>query len=199
MAKKTKIAQLVEVAKTELQAKPNPWKGYVTGLVGGAAGTVAMGYYWQVVTSLAGKDPRSETNDTPGPLDSISLIGKNHEDDESSTQAIGRIFYHTFAGKDPAKETKTALSYIVHYTYGIKQGAVYGALRAGSGGIDLSGGLGFGTGLWLFGDEGAISLLGLADGPTKFPVEQHVARWGAHLVYGAVTALVARILYGLFK
>lgn len=39
-----------------------------------------------------------------------------------------------------------------------------------------------------------ISLLGLADGPGTYPLSQHLARWGAHIVYGLTVAATANLL-----
>ncbi len=181
----------------ETRTRPDRWKGFVTGLVGGVAGTIGMGYYWKIVTGLAGKDPRTLTTaNGPHQFDSISLLGKNHADDESSTMALGRIFYNTISKQVPqSKETKALLSNLVHYTYGSLQPGLYGAFRADKQGLDLNGGVVFGTILWLGGDELAVSLLGLADGPTKFPISQHLHRWGAHLTYGLISVTLARLLY----
>lgn len=130
-----------------------------------------------------------------GPLDSISVIGKNYRKGESSTAALGRIFYHVFTGQDPSSETKTALSYLVHWCYGMLMGGLYGAIRAGVRSPDLIGGLIWASGLWLFGDELVVPLLGLQGGPTSASFVQHVNRLGAHLFYGVGLALAAQSLY----
>ncbi|MBN9391253.1 MAG: hypothetical protein J0I20_24705 [Chloroflexi bacterium] len=180
--------------------QPNRWKGYLTGVIGGVAGTIAMGYFWQAAKILNGdKDPRQETIENPGEFTDISLAGKHHEDDESSTMAMGRIAYTFVTAKPPDSDAlKSLLSNIVHYSYGAKQGANYGAIRAGTGAFDIEGGLAWGTGLWLLGDELSVSALGLAEGPGKYPLKQHLYRWGAHLTYGLVTSLVARLFYKIF-
>lgn len=178
--------------------RTNRWKGLVLGAVGGVAGTVAMGYYWQAATALAGQDPREETSDDgPGALDSISLVGKQHRDDESSTSALGRIGYQKLAGAEPSEEAKTTLSNVVHYSYGALTGGLYGALRGAGPLLDLRGGALFGTGLWLFGDELGVSLLGLAEGPTTYPPGQHAHRFGAHVAYGLGVAATTRLLHRL--
>lgn len=176
--------------------EPNRWKGYILGMAGSAAGVLAMKYYWQAATALTGSDPRSIPNNSDfHPFDSVSVIGTHHQEDESSTAALGRIIYSTLAGQEPAKETKTTLSYIVHWGYGMAQGGLYGAARAGAGFPDLRGGLVFGTALWLLGDEALISTLGLAAGPTKYAPAEHLNRWAAHLTYGLTTALTTQLLY----
>ena len=173
--------------------EPNRWRGFAIGLVAGAAGTGAMGGYWSAATALAGDDPRARVReDGPHALEDISLVGRHHGDDESTTAAMGRIAYERLAGTPPeSDEAKSVLSYVVHYGYGSLQGGVYGAMATDS---VVLGGSAFGTALWLGGDEAAGSLLGLADGPGKFPMSQHLHRWGAHLVYGIAVALVTKVL-----
>ncbi len=174
----------------------NAWKGVVVGLVAGAAGTVAMGGYWRAATALTGEDSRSATREEgPHPLDNISLIGKHHEEGESSTAAMGRIAYERLAGHPPQEtETKSALSYLVHYAYGAFQGGVFGALTTSSKVSTLAAGPAFGTGLWLFGDELAVLVLGLANGPGTYPLRQHLHRWAAHLTFGVTVATAVKLL-----
>src|SRR5437016_5592090 len=178
---------------------PNRWKGFVLGVVGGAAGTLAMNYYWQGVQVATGKDPRQEQSDSgPQPLDDISLAGQQHEEGESSTAAMGRILNEAATGKEPGKETKSTLSNLVHWTYGMLVGGVYGAVRGGSAGIpDAPGGLAYGTGLWLFGSELTVPLLGLSEGPTATTPESHAYGLGAHFAYGLVAAATTQALYKL--
>lgn len=175
---------------------PNRWKGLSLGLVGGAAGTLAMGGYWRIAQAVLGSDPRAATRgDGPHALADISLVGAHHTEEESSTAAMGRIAYTRLAGKPPeSPETASTLSYVVHYGYGIAQGGLFGAL--GSGRMDriVAEGAAYGTGLWLFGDELGISLLGLADGPGRYPLSQHLARWGAHIAYGVALSATTTVL-----
>ncbi len=177
----------------------NHWKGFVLGVAGAAAGLTAMRYCWQGVTAITGKDPRAEeTKGGPHTLDDISLVGEHYQGGESSTAAIGRLAYETLANKEPKKETKTTLSYVVHWGYGLLVGGLYGALRGGSAGVpDVAGGLAYGTGLWLFGSEIAIPLLGLSKGPTTQPLESHAYALGAHFAYGLATAASTQLLYRL--
>jgi len=166
---------------------PNRWRGFVLGLLGGVVGTVVMGGYWRLATAVLGDDPRAATRDGgPHPLDDISLVGTHHTPEESSTAAIGRIAYTRLAGQPPEQdETKSTLSYVVHYGFGALQGGLFGALTAAAPApTALTAGPAFGTAVWLGADEIGVSLLGLADGPTKYPVSQHLHRWGAHIAYG---------------
>ncbi len=173
----------------------NRWKGLVLGAVGGAAGIQAMKGYWQAINAITGKDPRQESNKEPGPLDDISLVGQQHKEGEGSTEAAGRIIYKGVTGKEPkTKETKTTLSTEVHWAFGLSMAALYGAVRGSARIPDLLGGLALAVGLWGLGDELAVPLLGLAEGPTSSPPELHAHTLGAHVAYGLATAAVAQTL-----
>lgn len=178
-----------------MNRKPNRWKGALLGLIGGAVGTYAMSEHIKIVSALDGSNPLSKTvQNGPHALDHISLIGQHHEQDESSTAAVGRIVYHALTGKNPNDDTKNVLSYLVDYGYGSLQGGIYGALTGTDVSRDLLAGPIFGTIIWLLGDEGAVSLLGLADGPTKYPLSQHLHRWAVHIAYGTATAATTTVL-----
>jgi hypothetical protein len=136
--------------------EPNRWKGCVLGAIGGAVGVIAMRYYWKAVRAITGSDPRTESHGTPetDALDLISVIGTHHQESESSTAAVGRIAYQFVTGKEPeAQETKTTLSYLVHWLLSMFMDGVYGAIRGRTDVPDLQGGLALGLGLWFFGDE----------------------------------------------
>lgn len=185
--------------------RPNRWKGFVLGTLGGLAGTLAMGFYFQAMSSLASGSDSSESGDDSGDrshkwhaLDDISLIGKHYKDGEGSTQAVGRIAYQTLAGREPASETKTAMSQIVHWSFGAANGALYGALRSDAGFPDASGGALFGANVWLFASNLMVPMLGLSAGPAATPPKQHVNYLGAHIVYGLTTAATTQLLDRVF-
>jgi hypothetical protein len=185
------------------QHKTNYWQGFVVGILGGAAGLVSMALYWRYVAPLleekmAGtpaEKEETEPDDPAGPLDDISIPGKLYQEDESSTAALGRLIYAGITGRPPrAKETKSMLSEVVHWGYGLLQGGLYGATRAAVRGLDLEGGVVYAGLLWLIGDELAVPLLGLQGGPTAARPVDHVNRLGAHVAYGLATAAVAQTL-----
>ncbi len=177
----------------------NRWKGFVLGALGGVAGIFAMRYYWKAVTEITGEDPRKSAEAPEGEhtLDDVSLIGKHHEKGESSTAALGRIAYHALTGKDPSPETKTALSYIIHWVISAWTGGVYGALRGPAGWPDLLGGMALAVGLWGMGDEVFMPLTGLTKGPTAYPAKLHAHALGAHVAYGLATAAATQTLQKL--
>ena len=164
------------------------------GFVGGIAGTLAMRWYWKLITKAVGEDPRMRERNGEGALDDIGVIDMPVEEDESSTAAVGRMFYEAAKKRRPPQRVKRKASQVVHWSYGILQGGLYGAYLAARGRATLGRGTLWGFGMWLFGDELAVPALGLSKGPTAYPPSQHVYRLGAHLVYGATLAAVTKVL-----
>jgi uncharacterized membrane protein YagU involved in acid resistance len=174
-------------------------KDIVIGTLGGLAGTLAMQAYWQAVTKASGQDPRSQTRKTNGQTTSIALLGTHHKESESSTAAFARLGYEAVEHEEPAEPKKKQLSQLVHWTYGAAQGALYDALSRRIPGPPWAQGLAWGGAMWLLGDELAVPALGLAEGPKKYPVHQHVHRLGSHLTYGMAAALTISALHQLVE
>ncbi|MGQ0571053.1 MAG: hypothetical protein ACT4P5_16250 [Armatimonadota bacterium] len=174
----------------------NPWKGFTLGIVGGVAGLFAMAWYWQTAASLSDGDPRKwKGRATSHALDSISFVGKQHEDGESASAAVGRMAYELLTGKKPrSKETRETLSNLVHWVVGMALGGAYGAVRGRTSEPDGAGGLTFGTAVWLVGDELALPIFGLAKGPTAYAPALHAHGFGAHVAYGLATSTVTQLL-----
>jgi hypothetical protein len=169
------------------------WKPIVAGIIGGAVGTLAMGYYWQAVTKISGLDPREAVRREDGTLDKLSVVAQQTQGDEGSTAAVGRVGYEMVMHEKPSDETQQKLGRGVHLGYGSVAGGLYGGLRARNGhGADVLGGAAFGTLVWLLASELAMPLLGLSAGPTKFPLRYHAHNLGAHLAYGVTAALTAQ-------
>ncbi|MEZ4617568.1 MAG: hypothetical protein R2867_18925 [Caldilineaceae bacterium] len=180
---------------------PEP-KDLVLGLLGGVAGVIAMDIFSQQIMPLLTQDQDQGNSgqsqdggqEQEHALDSIAVISEHHRKSESATAALGRILYHWATDEDPDKQTKTTLSYLVHWGYGIAQGGVYAAACGPAEGADLAGGLAFGTGLWLLGDEMIVPMLGLQSGPTASGPGTHLNRLAMHLVYGVTTAATVQWL-----
>jgi hypothetical protein len=176
-------------------------KGFILGILGGAVGLLMMRWYWEkaapVIKDQGGENRGAglEKKELAETYKDISIYGRQYQEGESATEALGRILYTKVTGKEPkANETKALLSYLVHWTYGLVQGGVYGANRGKADILDLEGGILFGTTLWLFGDEMAVPLLGLQQGPGAVTFRQHFNRLGAYWAYGLGTAVPTQLL-----
>jgi hypothetical protein len=83
-------------------------------------------------------------------------------------------------------ERTNQLGMWVHYGFGASGGPAAVALMAATRLSPMAAGLAVGTGMWVFVDEGANTLLGLTPPPTAFPLVTHARALAAHLVYGIV-------------
>ena len=169
-------------------------EGLALGLIGGIAGLAAMELAQRLTKPLV----RSRA---PRPTDvfqserSMSLVGLHHHEDESATDAIGRLGYEKLLHRVPSEKAKRALSWAVHLGYGLAMAGLYGALRASGHPpwrrhrmTALRDGAIYGAALWLVGDELVMPLLGFADKPTQYHPTQHLQSLAAHLGYGVATA-----------
>ena len=172
--------------------EPNVLEGFALGLVGANLGLAAMTLYQNYAAKpIFEASPEADKNPS-GSLDSISAVGQQHKDDESSTAAVGRLALQAATGDEPHDESAAKLlSYGVHWGFGMLMGGVYGAVRAGkvSSANNLGLGLAYGATLWAVADELAVPILGLQEGPTKASKTQHGNRLAAHLLYGAGVAI----------
>ncbi len=182
-----------------MRHEKNPLQSFTIGIAGGLIGTLAMDYYQQSIAPQLFPQAENQQASQNSSADSISLIGRQYRQDESSTDALGRIAYTQVKGYEPDKVTKATLSNTVHWSYGLLQGGLYGLARAGVNDLDIPGGLAFGAGLYLLGDEMAVPMLGLQNGPTAFSAGEHLQGIATHLVYGVATAVATQCLHRLIN
>ena len=83
---------------------------------------------------------------------------------------------------------------IVHYTFAVLMGGLYGGLAEYSGMVRSGFGTTFGTALFAAGDLLAVPALGLSKPLSDFPASSFANPLSAHMVYGATTELVRRLL-----
>lgn len=163
------------------QSNRNAWKGLVAGVVGGvvASWTMDRFQYWWL--SFGGGDerepqqaPREEGNrEEPATVKTASAISEG-------------VFGHSLTARE-----KEIAGPIVHYAVGTTAGAVYGLAAEYEPYVATLTGIPFGAAFWMVVDEGALPLLGLAKGPTAYPISTHAYALASHLVFG-LTAEVVR-------
>jgi hypothetical protein len=168
----------------------------MAGLVGGVAGTVAMGLYMKGMQKIRKEKSHLSQEQSGGTRKKhdISLIGRQHLKGENAAVAVGRILYEKVKHREPEDETSNKLGSVVHWGYGIDMGGMYGLIRGRKRKLDVLGGLVYGAALWAVGDELAVPLLGLAEGPKAYPTSMHAEVLGAHLAYGVATAAATQLV-----
>ena len=169
--------------------RSNPWKGLAAGLAGGLAATVAMTQFqnaWTKATKKLTSDGRNEGEENKG-------HSENPEAEDATMKAAGKLA--RVAGYELSHDQKKKASPLVHYGFGTIMGGLYGIamesenLRRRQ---PLLTGTGFGTGVFVFGDELAVPALGLS-GQSESSLATHLYGLASHLVYGMIAEGVRRL------
>ena len=157
------------------------WKGLVAGVVGAvvASWTMDRFQYWWL--SFAGRDERG-LQQAPSK--------KGNREEPATVKTASAISEGLFGHSLTAREKEIA-GPVVHYAVGTTAGAVYGLAAEYEPDVTTLAGIPFGAAFWMVVDEGALSLLGLAKGPTAYPISTHAYALASHLVFG-LTAEVVR-------
>jgi putative membrane protein len=159
----------------------NAWKGLVAGVVGGvvASWTIDRFQYWWL--SFGGGDQR-EIQQAPSEEDNR----KEPATVKTAAAISAGVFGHSLTARE-----KEIAGPLVHYAVGTTAGAVYGLASEYEPAVTTLSGIPFGAAFWMVVDEGALPLLGLASGPTAYPISTHAYALASHLVFG-LTAEVVR-------
>jgi uncharacterized membrane protein YagU involved in acid resistance len=120
---------------------------------------------------------------------------KQHKDDPDATmKTADRVVEKVTGGQHLTYAQQKAGGPVVHYAFGALAGALYGGLAEYSTAVRSGFGTTFGSALFAGADLLAVPSLNLATPLKDTPAETLVAPFASHLVYGAATELVRRIV-----
>ena len=168
----------------------NVLKGMVAGLAGGLLASWTMNQFQAAWTRIAEGTEKSHGAQSMQPSEGSQGEQDTAEQDDATVETAKAISEKVF-GHELQESDKESAGTAVHYTFGTLSGGLYGALAEVTPQVTTAAGLPFGAGFWLLADEISVPLLGLAKGPTAYPVSTHVYSLASHLVYG-VTAELGR-------
>jgi len=189
----------------EVREEGNVWKGLVAGLAAGLVASWAMNQFQAAWTRAAAgfEKPHGaqsmQPSEGPNP-DEMSpsnqamaeqLSSKEKEDQEDATVKTARVISEGVFGHELTESEKKPAGAVVHYAFGAASGGLYGALAEVAPQVTAGAGIPFGAAFWVIADETAVPLLGLAKGPTEYPLSTHAYSLASHLVYG-LTAEMSR-------
>ena len=157
------------------------WKGLVAGVVGGVVASWTMDRFQYWLLSFGGGDAR-ELQQAPSE--------EGNREEPATVKTASAISEGVFGHNLTAREKEIA-GPVVHYAVGTTAGAVYGLAAEYEPDVTTLAGIPFGAAFWMVVDEGALSLLGLAKGPTAYPISTHAYALASHLMFG-LTAEVVR-------
>jgi hypothetical protein len=177
-----------------------PWKGLVAGAAAGLAATWVMTRFQEISERLEqihpGDEPRNPQHSAKRGTQESSE-GSERQGEDATVKAADRLsrkLLHHPLSKAEKKKAGPAM----HYGFGVLTGAVYGALAEVAPAVTRGAGAPFGTAVWLGADEITVPLLKLAGPPWEHPASVHARALAAHLVYGATTEGVRRLLRKVF-
>lgn len=182
----------------------NVWKGLVAGLAGGLVASWTMNQFQAAWTRAAegfekphgaqsmqpsdGPNPNETSGSTEAP--NQSKADKENQDD--ATVKTAKAISENIFGHELKENEKKPAGAAVHYAFGTATGGLYGAMAEVAPQVTAGAGLPFGAVFWVVADEVAVPLLGLAKGPTQYPISTHAYALASHLVYGLTAELSRR-------
>ena len=162
-------------------------KGAAAGLVGGLVASWTMNQFQAVWFKAA--EALEKSNGEPK-----AELQETSTSDENATVKAARAISEGVFGRELKENEKEFAGNAVHYAFGSTTGAFYGAMAEVTPEVTVGAGVPFGAAFWLAADETVVPLLGLAKGPTAYPVSTHAYALASHLVYGLTTELVRRAI-----
>lgn len=162
------------------QSTRSAWKGLVAGVVGGVVASWAMDrfqYWW---LSFGGGDELQ-----------LQQAPSDHREEPATVKTASAISEGVFRHSLTDREREIAAPF-VHYAVGTTAGAVYGLAAEYEPDVTTFAGIPFGAAFCMVVDEGALPLLGLAKGPTAYPISTHAYAFASHLVFGLTAEVVRR-------
>ena len=168
--------------------------GAVAGALGGIAGSWMMVRFNHLVGGVEARDgeaPQQHYRDSAAPNEHDGTIS-----DEPGSVKTAEIIGEKLLGRPLAHWEKRAAAPLFHYGFGAVAGAIYGAMAERSAKTTRGFGMPFGATVWATANEAGLPLAGLAAPPARYPMSRHLAALGTHLVFGATTECVRRLLRG---
>lgn len=162
--------------------------GIVAGIAGGLVASWVMDEFMENVGPSLQKAVQGEGSRDKQP----EAVGDNPDD--ATMKTADAVVSTVTGGRHLSHEGREKGGPIVHYAFGAIMGAAYGALAEGVPEMTFGFGTGFGAALFAGADLVAVPALNLSGSPTDQPVSSLATPFAAHLVYGAATETVRRLV-----
>ena len=167
-------------------SEKHPVRGVLAGVAGGLFAAWVMNE-WSAGPGSVLAD-KLETPEEKQQLSSLS------DGEDATMKAADLIASETHGGQHLTHEERAKEGPIVHYSFGALMGGLYGGLAEYSPLVRSGFGTVFATGLFVGGDLIAVPTLHLSKPLSAYPASSYAGPFTAHLVYGATTELVRRII-----
>lgn len=174
--------------------KQNLWKGLAAGLAGGLVASWTMNQFQAAWTKTAEgfEKPHGAQSMQPSEGEAPGQAVENKEQQDDATVKAARTISENILGHELKESEKNTAGAAVHYAFGTVTGGLYGAVAEFAPTVTTAAGLPFGVVFWVVADETVVPLLGLSQGPAKYPLSTHAYSLASHLVYGLTAEITRR-------
>ena len=157
------------------------WRGILAGLVGGVIAAGGM--------SLVHKGLGRVMAGTSQPAPSAEP-----QQSEDATVRVADGITRWLMKRPLPEDKKPLAANVVHYAFGAGVGGLYGGVAEVWPRVTAALGLPFGLSVWLGAHVIVVPALGLTAPPIRQPLSKEAPELFLHLVYGAVTEVVRRLV-----
>ncbi len=165
-------------------------RGVLAGMAGGLAAAWVMNEFMSGLGQKLQQAAQSEEENR-------QQEASKDEPREDATMKAADAMAYAATGEHLSREEKEKGGPLVHYAFGALTGALYGGLAEYSPAVTSGFGTSFGGMLFSTADLLAVPALKLAPSPANQPASAQASPFAAHIVYGATTEFVRRVLRAL--
>ncbi len=167
-------------------ADKHPVRGVLAGVAGGLVAAWAMNQW--------GEGPGAALNKRLETPEEQEELAAQSDGEDATMKAADGLLTPLHGGQHLTSEEKAKDGPIVHYAYAALMGGIYGGLAEYSKLIRSGFGTTYGSVLFVGGDLVAVPAFGLSKPLDEIPASSYAGPFTSHLVYGATTELVRRIV-----
>jgi putative membrane protein len=167
-------------------------RGIVAGIVGGLVASWVMNEFMENLGPQLQKAV-SKSEESAKPQQSQD----GEKPDDATMKTADAVVSTLTGGRHLSHEEKEKGGPIVHYAFGALMGAVYGAVAEEMPFATTGFGTAFGAALFTGADLVAVPALNLSQSSADEPISSLATPFAAHLVYGATTETVRRLVRAL--
>lgn len=177
-------------------------RGVVAGVAGGLVASWVMNVFMEQAGPKITEAVEAVSGDTPEPTRKKrkNQAAQNNDDkdqepkQDATMKAADAIVSTVTGGRHLSFEERQKGGPVVHYAFGALMGGLYGAVAEVAPSARTGFGTGFGSALFGGADLVAVPALHLSGSPSDAPASSLATPFAAHLVYGAITEGVRRLV-----
>ncbi len=164
----------------------HPVRGILAGVAGGLVAAWVMNQW--------GEGPGAALNRELETPEEQQKVASQSDGEDATMKAADAIAAKIHGGQHLTHEQRAEDGPKVHYAFAALAGGIYGGLAEYSSLVRSGFGTTYGSALFVGGDLVAVPALGFSKPISEYPAASYAGPFTSHLVYGATTELIRRIV-----